>query len=99
MVIPRVKQKPDPERDAVAAAWEQGGGTVVRLGRFWEPPALPSSSIRVYVNEMFCLLLQEKLGLVLETPADDLILAVPAEFLRRTIAKRTSLIVGFSMSS
>ena len=83
-----IPDKPDPERDAVAAEWERHGGVVVRLGRFWEPPALPANTIRVYGNEMFCLILREKLGLSLVTPADDQLLGVPAELLRRTIAKR-----------
>jgi len=25
-------------RDRVVEAWTSGGGTVIRLGRFWEPP-------------------------------------------------------------
>ncbi len=82
-----IPEKPDAERDAVAAAWEASGGSVNRLARFWEPPQLPHGSIRVYGNETFCLVLQEKLALRLETPADDLMLAVPAPFLHRSLAK------------
>jgi hypothetical protein len=82
LVIP---DKPDPERDAVAAAWEAAGGVVLRLGRFWEPPALDANSVRVYGNDTFCLVLQQKLGFDLLSPADDLLLRTPAEFLGRRI--------------
>ena len=59
LVIP---DKPDVERDAVAASWHAQGGTVLRLGRFWEPPALDVATIRVYGNETFALVLAQKLG-------------------------------------
>jgi hypothetical protein len=32
--------KPDVERDALADVWERLEGSVMRLGRFWDPPAL-----------------------------------------------------------
>src|SRR4029450_12717872 len=82
LIIP---DKPDPERDAVAAAWEKTGGAVLRLGRFWEPPALNPRFVRVYGNDAFCLVLQQKLGFELLSPPDDLLLRAPAEFLRRDV--------------
>jgi hypothetical protein len=82
LIIP---DKPDPERDAVASAWERTGGTVLRLGRFWEPPALDPRLVRVYGNDAFCLVLQQKLGFELLSPPDDLLLRAPAEFLRRNV--------------
>jgi hypothetical protein len=82
-----IPEKADPERDAVAAAWENAGGDVFRVARFWEPPELPLASIRVYGNETFCLVLQEKLGLELATPDDELILAAPSRLLRRVVTK------------
>lgn len=82
-----VPDKPDVERDAVATAFEASGGTVTHLGRFWDPPPMAAQTIRVYGNETFCLVLQEKLGLTLETPSDDLTTKVDAEFLRRRLCK------------
>lgn len=38
---------------------------------------------------MFCLVLQEKLDLILVTPPDDLVLSLPEELLLRSIVKRT----------
>ncbi|MBI4952304.1 MAG: ATP-grasp domain-containing protein [Myxococcales bacterium] len=82
-----VPEKADVERDAVAAAWEGAGGTVLRLGRFWDPPPLASESVRVYGNDTFCLVLQQKLGLTLTTPADDLLFAVQQSLLRRELIR------------
>ncbi len=50
LVIP---EKADPERDAVATAWEGTGGRVLRLGRFWDPPELDLQTVRVYGNDTF----------------------------------------------
>ena len=65
LIIP---DKPDPERDSVANAWENSGGTVLRLGRFWDPPELISADVRVYGNDTFCLVLAQKLCLDLISP-------------------------------
>jgi hypothetical protein len=79
--------KGDIERDEVGAAWEQRGGAVIRLDRFWEPPALDPSHCRVYGNDSFCLVLEQKLGLELLSPPDDLVLTVPPRWTGRALAK------------
>lgn len=84
-----IPAKADPERDAVAAAWERAGGVVVRLDRFWDPPPLNTQQVRVYGNDSFCLVLQQKLDLDLVSPADDHIFSVPDAALRRSISKQT----------
>jgi len=84
-----VPDKSDPERDAIAAAWSVQDGEVLRLGRFWEPPDLDPTSVRVYGNDTFCLVLAEKLGLRLVSPPDDLIRQVPRALLRREVAITT----------
>jgi hypothetical protein len=84
-----IPDKPDVERDAVALAWEASFGPVLRIARFWDPPALPRDLLRVYGHETFCLVLQEKLDLLLVTPPDDLTLYAPADLLQRAIVKRT----------
>lgn len=84
LVIP---EKPDPERDAMAASWRRQGGEVVRLGRFWEPPSWRPEEVRVYGNDTFCLVLQQKLGLRLTAPDDALLFAFE-HALERRIARR-----------
>jgi len=83
-----IADKADPERDALAEAFARRGGTVHRIGRFWEPPAFDPSTVRVYGADTFCLVLQQKLDFALCSPADDLLLQVPPEFLRRRLEKR-----------
>lgn len=85
LVIP---EKPDSERDAVALACQSGGGEVLKLGRFWEPPMLEASRVRLYGNDTFCLVLAEKLGLELISPADDLLLHVGFDLLKRKVQSR-----------
>lgn len=82
-----IPEKPDPERDAVASAWESEYGDVIRLGRFWDPPLIETDKVAVYGHFTFCLVLKEKLNLHLATPPDDLILQTPQKFLGRDIKK------------
>lgn len=84
-----ISDKSDPERDALADAFARRGGTVHRIGRFWDPPAFDPATVRVYGADSFCLVLQQKLGFALCSPADDLLLQVPPRFLQRQVAKRT----------
>jgi hypothetical protein len=80
--------KPDVERDAVAQAWLDGGGTVERLDRFWEPPGyLDRNLVRLYGNDTFCLVVAQKLNLALLSP-DERILASAPDFL---VKRRVSL--------
>ena len=84
LIIP---DKADPERDMVADYWIRYGGQVERLGRFWEPPEyLKKTDVRVYGNEVFCLILAQKLNLALVSPPDDLILKLSPKWLGRDIA-------------
>jgi hypothetical protein len=85
LVIP---EKADPEREAVALVWQSGGGEVLKLGRFWEPPNLEVSRVRLYGNDTFCLVLAEKLGLELISPADDLLLHIEFDYLKRNVQSR-----------
>lgn len=83
-----VPDKPDEERDALADVWERVGGRVMRLARFWDPPALDPRAVRVYGSDAFCLVLQQKLGLELCSPPDELMFAVPPRHLRRGVWRR-----------
>ncbi|MDY7226164.1 ATP-grasp domain-containing protein [Hyalangium rubrum] len=80
-----IPDKLDIERDAVARAWEQGGGTVLRLDRFWSPPEVDRARVRLYGNDTFCLVLAQKLVLELVSPPDDLLLKVDPAWLRREL--------------
>lgn len=80
-----ISDKPDVERDAVAAVWQASGGSVLRLGRFWDPPALDPMRARVYGADTFCQVLAQKLGLTLVTPADDLLLKLSPGVLKRAV--------------
>jgi hypothetical protein len=82
LVIP---DKADEERDAVAAAWADGGGTVLRLGKFWQPPAIEAERVRIYGPTTFATVLRELWPIELVAPSDDLILQVPALLLQRKI--------------
>lgn len=84
-----ISDKPDVERDGLAEAFARQGGVVQRIGRFWAPPTFDPATVRVYGADSFCLVLQQKLGLRLTSPDDELLLSVPPEFLQRQIARRT----------
>lgn len=86
LVIPA---KPDFERDAVASAWQDRGGDVLRLDRFWElPPSLARSEVTLYGNDTFCLVVTEKLSLDLLAPDDHLLASAPDNLLRRRVEVR-----------
>jgi ATP-grasp domain, R2K clade family 2 len=78
-----ISDKRDDERDAVADAFVRSGGNVLRVGRFWDPPAIEAAAVRVYGADSFCLILQQKLGIALCSPDDELLAKVPARFLQR----------------
>lgn len=84
-----VSDKPDEERDSVAESFAKCGGTVHRIGRFWDPPPFEPSSVRVCGADSFCLVLQQKLGLTLCSPDDELLLRVPSDLLGRQITRST----------
>jgi hypothetical protein len=80
-----VPERGDVERDAVADAWRAGGGEVLRLGRFWDPPPLEAARVRPYGNDAFCLVLAQKLGLEPISPPDHLLGHLDASLLGRAI--------------
>lgn len=80
-----ISDKPDIERDSVAEAWERGGGEVLRLGRFWDPPDLERDRVRVYGSDSFSLVLAQKLRLAMVSPPDDLPVRLDKAWLKRDI--------------
>ncbi len=84
-----IPDKPDVERDSVASAWASKGGTVRRLAKFWEPPDVPPSSVRVYGPDTFGLVLAEIYGLSLLEPSQEVALQMPADLARRKMVAAT----------
>ncbi len=80
-----IPDKPDSERFAVAQAWQNHGGKVLELGRFWEPPETDREKVRLYGNDTFCLILAQKLNLKLISPPDDILTSVSGKWLKRTV--------------
>lgn len=80
-----IPDKDDVERDAVADAWSKNGGELLRIAKFWNPPLLDGKEIRVYGNNMFCLILAEKLGLELISPEDDFLIKIDRHWTKRRI--------------
>lgn len=84
-----VPERSDVERDAVGQHWRAAGGRVVRLGRFWDPPRLPSEGLKPYGNDTFCLVLAQKLGLRELSPPDDLLVHIDPAHLGRRVRLAT----------
>jgi hypothetical protein len=80
-----VPDKADMERDAVCQSWERCGGSVIRIGRFWEPPEMDRSKVRLYGPDTFCLVLAQKLDLHVLTPNDSLLTELDIELLQRDL--------------
>lgn len=80
-----ISDKPDRERDALASAWEDAGGEVLRLGRFWDPPPLVRERVRLYGSDSFSQVLAQKLGLALLSPRDEQLAELDEEWLRRSV--------------
>lgn len=88
-----VPDKSDVERDAVCQSWERRGGSVLRIGRFWDPPPLDRSTVRLFGPDAFCLVLAQKLGLHLLSPDDSL----DADLLKRDV-REMSLVEAIGSS-
>lgn len=80
-----VPDKADVERDAVCQCWERRAGSVLRIGRFWDPPTLDRSTVRLYGPDTFCLVLAQKLGIHLLSPDDSLLAALDGNLLKRDL--------------
>ena len=80
-----IPNKTDIERDAVASAWENAGGKVLRVDKFWEPPDLDKAIIRIYGNAIFALVIREKKPIKLISPDDYLQITLNEKWLKRKI--------------
>lgn len=43
-----IPDKPDIERDAIAKIWEEQGGEVQRIAKFWIKPAVGDKRVSIY---------------------------------------------------
>ncbi len=81
-----IPEKIDIERDIVASCWEENGGEVQRIGKFWEKPIIDSNKrITIYGTDTFSLVLAQVLGLQLIAPRDELIGELENRWVQRKI--------------
>lgn len=80
-----IPDKADIERDSIAKVWEDNGGTVKRVGKFWVKPETNGKRVALYGYDSFCLVLAQILELEMCMPKDEWIAALPYEFAKREI--------------
>jgi len=80
-----IPDKADVERDSIAQAWEEQGGVVKRIGKFWVKPETHGKDIAVYGYDSFCLVLAEVLTVKVVMPKDEWIAEVDKNYLKRHI--------------
>ncbi len=80
-----IPDKPDPERDALAAAWKNQGGEVKKIGKFWIKPEVGNKRVSLYGSDSFCLVLAQILDLEMHMPDDAFIAKLDYSFLKRKI--------------
>jgi hypothetical protein len=85
---PLISDKADPGRDALRMRSRRAAAKCIGWG---DSRTRQCSILRpcVYGGDSFCLMLQQKLGFDLCSPADDLLLRVPSPLLKRQLAQRT----------
>jgi len=80
-----IPDKPDLERDEIAKIWEEHGGEVKRIGKFWIKPEVGNKRVSIYGNDSFCLVLAQILGIEMVMPKDEMIAALPKRHIKREI--------------
>ncbi len=83
-----IPDKPDVERDALAKAWEERGGQVQRIGKFWQQPSVEGWQVSLYGFDSFCQVLAQLLNLTLLCPRDELVVDLEAEYIKRQMELR-----------
>lgn len=79
-----IPEKSDPEREAVAQCWARALGPVRRVGKFWEKPEVSAEDdCYLYGNDVFVLVLAQKMGLELLTVDESATVGVSAEWTKR----------------
>ncbi|MFK7771843.1 MAG: ATP-grasp domain-containing protein [Saprospiraceae bacterium] len=80
-----IPEKPDLERDNLAKVWEQLGGEVMRIGKFWIKPATKNKRVSIYGYDSFCLVLAQILEIEMLMPKDEMIASLDFKYLKRKI--------------
>ena len=80
-----IPQKADSERAQVAQAWQQQGGTVQALGKFWRKPPTHGKQVSIYGPDTFALVLAQVLGVQLLSPKEEDLALIEEAFIKRTI--------------
>lgn len=86
-----IPDKPDIERDSIAYIWMNNGGTVVRIGKFWEKPNIETHRVCIYGNDTFSLVLAQVIGVKLLTVKDDWIVHFNIKWTKRQLEIKTIL--------
>ncbi len=80
-----IPDKADTERDKLAKVWEESGGEVKRIGKFWIKPAVGNKRVSIYGYDSFCLVLAQILEIEMEMVKDEWIAELPNNYLKRKI--------------
>lgn len=80
-----IPDKADTERDALAKVWEDRGGEVKRIGKFWIKPEIENKRVSIYGYDSFCLVLAQILEIEMEMVKDEWIAEIPNKYLKRKI--------------
>lgn len=80
-----IPDKADVEREALAKIWEENGGEVKRIGKFWVKPETNGKRIVLYGPDSFCLVLAQVLDLDLISPKDEMIAELNYLHLKRKV--------------
>lgn len=80
-----IPDKPDLERDSLAKIWEQNGGQVSRVGKFWIKPETQGKRVSIYGYDSFCLVLAQLLEIEMLMPKDEMIAHLDNKFIKRKI--------------
>ena len=75
----------DVERDRLAQIWQEKGGDVLRIGKFWIRPETKNKRVSIYGYDSFCLVLAQVLNLELYMPKDEELAHLATSFLKREI--------------
>ncbi|QHT71039.1 ATP-grasp domain-containing protein [Rhodocytophaga rosea] len=85
-----IPEKSDIERDTVASTFQRLGGSVMRLGKFWEKPAnFEGKQIAIYGNDTFAKVVAQVFEVQLISPDDSFIARLSQQWLKRLVTIKT----------
>lgn len=87
-VVLLIPAKYDSEREAVARAWVARGGKVLSIAKFWKRPELGEVEVSLYGFDTFCQVLAQQLGVVLESPREELLAQLAKRWVKRRMVRQ-----------